>query len=53
MKRKLLMLLTMMDKHVLFDETLMELKNQIEKEAEQKMKQFGIDTDKVKLRVTN
>ena len=43
----------MMDKHVLFDETLLELKNQIEKEAEQKMKQFGIDTDKVKLRVTN
>jgi putative hydrolase of HD superfamily len=41
----------MMDKHVLFDETLMELKNQIEEEAERKMKHFGIDTDKVKLRV--
>lgn len=40
----------MMDRHVLFDETLMELKNQIEQEAEEKMKHFGVDTDKVKLR---
>ena len=41
----------MMDKHVLFDETLSELKKQIETAAEQKMKQSGIDTDLVKQRV--
>ncbi len=41
----------MMDKHVLFDETLFELKKQIEEEAEQKMKFFGIDTKIVRQRV--
>ena len=41
----------MMDKHVLFDETLFELKKQIEDEAEQKMQLGGIDTDLVKRRV--
>ena len=34
----------MMDKHVLFDETLFELKRQIENEAEQKMKNAGVNT---------
>jgi putative hydrolase of HD superfamily len=38
----------MMDKHVAFDETLTELKNQIEREAEQKMRSYGIDTELVK-----
>ena len=38
----------MMDQHVLFDETLFELKKQIEEGAEQKMKLAGIDTDAVK-----
>jgi putative hydrolase of HD superfamily len=42
----------MMDKHVLFDETLFELKQQIEDAAEQKMKQAGVDTDSVRQRVT-
>ena len=41
----------MMDQHVLFDETLFELKKQIEEGAEQKMKLAGIDTDAVKRRV--
>ena len=41
----------MMDKHVLFDETLFELKKQIEDAAEQKMKLAGIDTDLVRKRV--
>jgi putative hydrolases of HD superfamily len=41
----------MMDKHVLFDETLFELKRQIEDGAEQKMKMGGIDTDLVRQRV--
>ena len=41
----------MMDKHVLFDETLTELKNQIESEAELKMETAGIDTTAVKHRV--
>ncbi|HEY6899665.1 MAG TPA: HD domain-containing protein [Puia sp.] len=41
----------MMDKHVLFDETLMELKNQIEEEAERKMVQAGIDVEEVRRRV--
>jgi putative hydrolases of HD superfamily len=40
-----------MDKHVLFDETLFELKKQIETEAEEKMKSSGIDTEQVRLRV--
>ena len=40
-----------MDKHVVFDETLFELKKQIEVEAEQKMKLGGVDTDIVKHRV--
>jgi putative hydrolase of HD superfamily len=42
----------MMDKHVLFDETLFELKRQIEDEAQQKMKLGGIDTDLVRKRVS-
>jgi putative hydrolase of HD superfamily len=41
----------MMDKHVLFDETLFELKKQIEEEAEEKMKFFGVDTKIVRRRV--
>lgn len=41
----------MMDKHVAFDETLFELKKQIEDAAEQKMKLSGVDTDLVKQRV--
>jgi putative hydrolase of HD superfamily len=41
----------MMDKHVLFDETLFELKQQIEEAAEQKMKLGGIDTDRVRQKV--
>ena len=40
----------MMDKHVLFDQTLMELKRQIEDEAEIKMRMGGVDTDKVRQR---
>lgn len=42
----------MMDKHVLFDETLLELKNQIEMEAERKMISAGVDTNLVRKRVT-
>lgn len=42
----------MMDKHVLFDETLFELKRQIEDAAEQKMKLAGVDTDLVRKRVS-
>lgn len=41
----------MMDRHVVFDETLFELKRQIETAAEQKMQFGGIDTELVKLRV--
>jgi len=41
----------MMDKHVLFDETLVELKKQIEDAAEQKMKAEGVDIEAVKRRV--
>ncbi len=41
----------MMDKHVLFDETLFELKKQIEDAAEIKMKKAGIDTNEVRRRV--
>ncbi len=41
----------MMDKHVLFDPALSELKNQIEQEAENKMKLGGVDTDVVRKRV--
>jgi len=41
----------MMDKHVVFDETLFELKKQIEDVAEHKMKLGGVDTDLVKQRV--
>jgi putative hydrolase of HD superfamily len=40
----------MMDKHVLFDETLFELKQQIEAGAEQKMRLAGIDTEVVRKR---
>lgn len=43
----------MMGKHVVFDETLVELKNQIEEAAEEKMKSFGIDTELVKSRTPN
>ena len=42
----------MMDKHVQFDETLFELKKQIENAAEQKMKRAGVDTDLVRQRVS-
>ena len=41
----------MMDKHVVFDETLFELKRQIEAGAEYKMKLGGVDTDLVRERV--
>lgn len=41
----------MMDRHVLFDETLTELKNQIERQAEEKMKMHGIDAVLIKNRV--
>ena len=41
----------MMDKHVVFDETLFELKSQIEDDAERKMKLGGVDTDLVRQRV--
>ena len=42
----------MMDKHVVFNETLFELKKQIEDDAEHKMQLGGIDTDLVRQRVT-
>ena len=38
----------LMDKHVLFDNTLLELKNQIESAADAKMKSAGIKTELVK-----
>src|SRR5882762_2732025 len=41
----------MMDKHVLFDETLTALKDQIEAEAELKMALAGVDVKAVRLRV--
>lgn len=41
----------MMDQHVVFDETLFELKSQIEDDAERKMKLGGVDTDLVRQRV--
>lgn len=41
----------MMNKHVIFDETLFELKRQIENDAEQKMKLAGVDTDLIRQRV--
>jgi putative hydrolase of HD superfamily len=41
----------MMDKHVLFDPTLFELKTQIEEQATKKMQSNGIDTVLVKQRV--
>jgi putative hydrolases of HD superfamily len=41
----------MMDKHVLFDPVLMELKRQVEEQAEQKMQAGGVDTEAVKKRV--
>jgi len=43
----------MMDRHVSFDETLVELKRQIEEAAEQKMRSAGVDTDLVRQRVIN
>ncbi len=43
----------MMDKHVLFDPTLFELKNQIEKQVEDIMQLNGIDTTLVKQRILN
>lgn len=42
----------MMNKHVLFDETLFELKKQIEDAAELKMQIAGVDTNVVKQRVS-
>ena len=42
----------MMDKHVLFDQTLTQLKALIEKEAEDKMIVAGVDVEAVKKRVT-
>jgi 5'-deoxynucleotidase YfbR-like HD superfamily hydrolase len=42
----------MMDKHVLFDPTMTELKNQIEKQAEEKMQLNNIDTELVRKRVS-
>ncbi len=41
----------MMDKHVLFDATLTELKKQVEDAAEQKMKLAGVDTDMIRQKV--
>ena len=41
----------MMDKHVLFDETMRELKDQIEAQAELKMRAAGVDVEAVKRRV--
>jgi putative hydrolases of HD superfamily len=41
----------MMDKHVLFDPTLFELKTQIENQATEKMQSNGVDTELVKQRV--
>lgn len=41
----------MMDKHVLFDQTLTQLKALIEKEAEDKMVVAGVDVEAVKKRV--
>jgi len=41
----------MMDKHVLFDETLFELKRQIENAADEKMKSAGINTDQLRKKV--
>lgn len=41
----------MMDKHVQFDETLSELKKQIEADAETEMRSAGVDVDAVKQRV--
>jgi len=41
----------MMDRHVLFDPVLKELKDQIEAEAEEKMKAAGADVEAVKRRV--
>ena len=41
----------MMDKYVVFDEVLFELKRQIEDDAEHKMKSNGIDTNLVRQRV--
>jgi putative hydrolase of HD superfamily len=41
----------MMDKHVLFDSTLFELKTQIENQATEKMRSNGIDTILIKQRV--
>ncbi len=43
----------MMEKHVSFDATLMELKNHIEKQAEEKMQLNGIDTELVRKRSFN
>jgi putative hydrolase of HD superfamily len=43
----------MMDKHVAFDETLVELKHQIEMAAEEKMISHGIDTEQIKSRILN
>jgi len=42
------MICAMMDKHVLFNETLFELKKQLEDAAELKMKNGGVDTNMVR-----
>ena len=43
----------MMDKYVIFDETLFELKKQIEDDAERKMQLAGVNTSIVKQRARN
>jgi len=43
----------MMDKYVLFDPTLFELKNQIEQQAEDKMRSNGVNTTIVRQRVSS
>jgi putative hydrolases of HD superfamily len=42
----------MMDKHVLFDETLTELKCQIENAADEKMRSAGINTAEIRQKVS-
>ncbi len=43
----------MLDKHVVFDETLFELKVQIEEDATRKLESNGVDTQAIKSRVRN
>ena len=42
----------MLDQHVQFDKTLLELKNQIEAAAEAKMKSSGVKTELLKEKTT-